>query len=380
MKMFDPYQVLGVSRNVDEKTLKSTYRRLTLKHHPDKNPETRDDSTFKDIVKAYNILNDQQLREQFDRTGNVGEIDESRFGNNRFSCFDGLFYDMDDIIDPGVDKNKRTSIHLSPDGSPTSPSAEDPGSRTRVVSENQYTLKLNMKELMSGCVKTIWINNRVVCPNCRGDGQINTSRGVCTLCFGGDTNCPNCKGSFESFMASSIGNSVTSCKECDGRGVVLNKLKQKIRIPAGIDDHFTTHIEAKNGPPILVQCISEMPPAFARRGCDLCYSMNVTYVEVLSGAKRKLLLPDGAESVIHIPGVIKAGVMWRIPGRGIPYNKTRGDMVINIIIKWPKHALTPQDWDKHRAMVPEEVINAKNVECVTSQQKELWASVIKSFI
>ena len=378
--MFDPYQVLGVSRSVDEKTLKSTYRRLCLKHHPDKNPNSHDDTLFKNIVKAYTILNDQQLREQFDRTGNAGEVDETRFGNNRFSCFDGLFYDMDDIIEPDLPK-KHTSIHLSPDGSPTSPSAEDPMARTRVVSENQCTLKLNMKELMKGCVKSIWINNRVVCPTCRGDGQVNTSSSLCQSCFGGNPQCHHCQGSFESFMASTIGNNVVSCQECQGRGVVSNRLKQKIKIPAGIDDYFTTHIAAKNGPPILVQCISELPPAFCRRGSELCFSMEITFVEAVCGAKRKLLLPDGDEYVIHVPGVIRPGVNWRICQRGLPNGKKqRGDMVLNMVIKWPKHALTSEDWDQLKSRVPKDLIQPKNVVPVTDKQKELWASVIKSFV
>jgi len=123
-----------------------------------------------------------------------------------------------------------------------------------------------------------------------------------------------------------------------------------------------------------------MPTAFARRGADLCFSMEITYIEALCGVKRKLLLPDGDELVIHIPGVVKAGVEWRITGRGLPHKPGRGDMVLNIIIKWPKKALTTTGWSRDLKLVPTTLIVARNVEKITSQQKDIWSSVIKSFL
>jgi molecular chaperone DnaJ len=389
--MFDPYAILNVSHNDDVQTFKTAYRRLSLQWHPDKNPDNKEEaeSKFKDINKAYKILSDTQLRAEYDRTGNVDEIDQTRFGNNRFSCFDGLFYDMDDILpeDKAPETRqkhpKANPVFLSPDGSPTSPSAEDPNSRTRIITENQYTLKLSLKELMTGCMKSIWVNNNVVCPVCRGDGQINASRkGMCTLCYGGNPMCPQCQGSFESFMASHMGEKAVMCGQCGGRGCVRNKLKQKIRIPAGIEDRFTTHIDARSGPPILVQCMSELPPAWSRRGSDLCYSISINYQEVVCGAKRRMMLPDGEQYTIHVPGVIKAGVVWRIEGRGLPHPQspeTRGDIVLNFIIKWPHKVWIKADWESALTTVPKHEIKALGITKITHSQKDVWTSVIKSF-
>lgn len=383
--MFDPYKVLNVSRDCDIPAIKGAFRRMCLKHHPDKN--LNDDSArerFHDITKAYAILIDPVKRGVYDRTGKA-ELSEdvfaaTRLGDTRFNMMDGVFFSFEEFENFPEFKAQEHSVkaNVFEEGSLNSPSAEGSYKET-VVNENRFNVKVSLKELLFGCEKTVTVNAPVMCPNCNGEGRINIqSQDICEKCWGSDPHCPVCHGSMESFMMMHIG-AQTLCSACKGKGSVSNKTKQTIKIPAGISDHYCAHVKAKHGPPILVSTTTELPPTFFRRDVDLCWTMRIEHWESLCGCKRRLKLPDDNIVSIQIPGIVKEGCEWKITGRGIPHvgNPTlRGDLVINIIIKWPKNGLGRKELQKITNQMPDEALSAENVVRLNKDQKELWKTIM----
>ncbi len=410
---FNPYTVLNVEYDVDEGVLRGVYKRLCLKYHPDKNigNEEAAETEFKKIVKAYNILSDATSKRKYDQTGDVGsenEVDADRFADNRFSCFDGVFRaggaggagnardEGDGFMFHTVSGNPPP-VHRSPQNpthfvfeSPNTPSGHSdythPHHQHRVLSDNQHTIQLQLKDLYTGCTKTIVVNNTVVCPTCRGDGQLHMRNTGCRMCYGGDPQCPNCKGSFESFFAGQIGQAPVACKTCSGKGVTKSKLKQRIKIPAGLDDFYTAKIPAKHGPPILIQCVSRLPPGISRRGLDICFTITASFCEIVCGLKRVLKLPDGDPCPVTLPGVVKEGCHWKVNRRGLRDGTAgtttpTGDLILNVVIEWPKRAVNSAEWAQlgtRHAVSP--TLKKHGVHKLSSGQLKLWNHVVSSFV
>ena len=402
----DPYLVLGVSHTANDQAIRAAYRKLSLQHHPDKNPDDpSSDERFKKVAWAYSVLNDPEKRAQFDRTGAVeGDQDPSAAFNidKRFAGADfDLFFNTSDVggVSASPDNGPlggraggvpgRASGSVVFDGTigdMQSPDSEENSAKEvmKASGQAQVQVRVTTRELFTGGTRVVQVNQWVICGECGGSGrQAMKARPTCQACFGGDPDCVSCGGSIEAFMMHSLGTSTVPCDACASQGRVRCRLKQAIRIPAGVPDGMMVEVAAKAGPPVRVCFVVDMPMHLARRGEELCLTLSLSVGEVLSGMRRKLRLPGGSVHEIALPGVVGLGARWRVAGAGLPVFRSGdgvcGDLVLNIVAKWPTKAWGKAQYAKEGGLASERTVREPlGVSAVTRVQEERWLQVIRA--
>ncbi|MCD6531821.1 J domain-containing protein, partial [bacterium] len=344
-KNFDPYEVLGVSRDATLDEIKSAYRRLAMKYHPDRNPDDPEaEEKFKQIAEAYEILSDPKKREMYDRGGfrDVGDF----FGGRGFSyddamsIFEQIFGDLGDFFGGGFDVHTRRTSRTR--------SYAQPGESLRVF------LDLRLDEIYRGTEKTITVSRYDTCPECGGRGYPpGEGLRTCPQCGGKGVitqvgrsifgtvqrvvTCPTCGGTGQ--VPSKI------CKRCGGTGRVRRSEKIRVKIPAGIEDGQILRVPGKGnagiggGPPgDLLIVVQEIPhPKFARKGADLYTSYPIKVSTAVLGGTRTFKHIDGEEFEINIPPSTQFGDILVLRGKGMPIPGTsrRGNLIIQFLVIIP---------------------------------------------
>jgi len=343
----DYYKILGVNRNATQKEIKSAYRKLAMKYHPDRNPDNKKaaEDRFKEISEAYEVLSDEKKRKLYDQYGY--EAMKQSFGNNGFNWSNFTHYqDLEDIFgDFGLDDLLRGfGFGDVFGGYETSRKAGRKKGR-----DQEVDVRISLKDAYAGVNKTITVRRREPCPECNGSGSEKGSAPVvCPRCKGRgavvqqagfftmQTTCPRCGG------AGQVINN--PCRKCNGSGKQLVMKKITVNIPAGIEDG--THLRlAGEGEQVsrglsgdLYVLVRVLPdPVFIRKGKDIYTRVRISMYQAALGCEIEVSTLSG-KVTMHVPAGVQPGAKLRLKGKGMPTIKGAGsgDEFVEIVVKVPK--------------------------------------------
>jgi molecular chaperone DnaJ len=330
----DYYEVLGVNRDASDDDIKKAYRKLAMKHHPDRNPDDKSaEEKFKEAKEAYEALSDGQKRAAYDRYGHAG-VDPSAggFGGGGAQGFDGFGDAFGGIFDEIFGGNRGGG-----------------GPRVYRGADLRYELEISLEEAARGVEKTISIRVQEECGSCHGTGaKPGTQPKTCPTCGGAgqvrmqqgffsiQQTCPKCHGA---------GRIITDpCGECHGAGRVRKQKTLEVKIPAGIDEgmrirHGGYGEPGVNGGPagdLFVEIHIRKHTVFERDGDDLHCEMPISFVTAALGGEIKIPTLDGAAS-IKIPAETQTGKVFRLRGKGIKNVRSGhyGDLHCHVVIETP---------------------------------------------
>ncbi|MBE5733056.1 MAG: molecular chaperone DnaJ [Clostridiales bacterium] len=328
------YEVLGVSKDASEDEIKSAYRKLAHKYHPDLHPNDKEaEAKFKEISEAYDTLSDPQKKAAYDNpnpfgggSGFDGFGGFGGFGGGGGGIFDSIF----DMFGGGGSRRNAT-----PQGA-----------------DIEQQINLTFEEAAFGVAKEVKLTRNEPCSSCKGTGaKDGTEFTTCASCNGkGQTVvtqqtpfgrvqstrvCSACRGTGRSIKK--------SCPDCSGRGILRKNVTLKVNLPAGVesDQVMTVRGEGEkvangiNGNLMLL--INVLPhKIFKRRGMDLYLDYPVTFIQSILGEKIEVpKLAGGTFTYTLSEGVI-SGTTVRIKGQGITTRRGTGDMYLTLIVDMPK--------------------------------------------
>lgn len=329
------YSILGVPKDATQDDIKTAYRQLARKFHPDVNPGNKEaEEKFKDINEAFSVLGDQQKRTQYDQYGSSAFRPEDIAGFREFKFnFDDLFSDFGfgDIFDVFRHGEKRR--------------------RTRQGADIRYDLEISLEEAFSGLDTRVEIPLYIVCqhcggtgaepgylqqcPKCGGTGQIRRGqkRGIIQLM--NIAECDRCGGRGTIIEK--------SCSECNGAGRISRMRKISIKIPAGIDDGAYLRVpgqgeEGEEGGPqgdlyVLVHIRSH--PIFERNENNLLCRVTIPLTYAIFGSEVSVKTITG-KAKIKIPPGTQSYAIFRLKGQGMPNGDgSRGDQLVRIVVAIP---------------------------------------------
>ena len=338
----DYYEVLGVDKGADEATIKSEYRKLAKKYHPDMNPgDAEAEKKFKEATEAYGVLSDPDKRRQYDQFGHAA-FDQGAGGGGGFGGFDFGGGDMGDIFGDifgdlfGGGRSRR------PNNGPSK------GANVRA------SVRITFEEAVFGCEKELELTLKDTCSKCSGSGaKPGTSPETCPKCngqgqivytqqsmFGMVRNvqtCPECNGTGKVIKE--------KCPDCRGTGYIANRKKIQVSVPAGIDNGQSIRIRekgepGKNGGPrgdLLVEVQVSRHPIFQRQDMNIFSTAPITYAQAALGGEVRISTVDGDIMYDVKPGT-QTDTKVRLKGKGVPSlrNKSvRGDHYVTLVVQVP---------------------------------------------
>ena len=332
----DYYEILGVTKNCDDKTLKSAFRKLAKEYHPDHNagkPEA--EAKFKEISEAYERLKSPESRAAYDRYGHAA-FDGGAGRGNYSGGFDGNFSSaFSDIFNDffGDFSNSTRSRETSNRGS-------DLRYNLEITLEEAYngksdTITVPMNAECSGCKGNGGENGEapIVCPNCQGSGKTRASQGF----FMVERSCTSCNGSGQIV--------VNPCRSCGGQGRVKKPKKLSINIPAGVEDGNRIRLSGQGEAGLrggrtgdLYIFVSIKPHKFFQRdGSDLYCNIHVSMVTAGLGGQIDIPTIDGSKLSVSIPEGPQNNKHLRLRGKGMPIlrQKNFGDLHLQISVETP---------------------------------------------
>ena len=355
----DYYEVLGIGKNATDAEIKSAYRKLAKKYHPDLNPGNKEaEEKFKEVNEANDVLSDPQKRQRYDQFGFAG-VDPNYAAANGGGAggFGGGFggVDLGDIFGDIFGGGFGGGFSGFGGGSSTR-TANVP----RKGHDIQASVILPFEEAAHGCSKKITINRQDTCPDCGGTGAAKgTSPETCPDCGGrgyvvtqqrtpfgvmqSQQPCSHCGG-----RGTIIRN---PCKTCRGTGKTAARKSLEINIPAGIDDDQNIALRGQgdagsNGGPagdVIVHVTVKADPMFERDGYDVTIHVPITFSQAVLGDDVEVPTVDG-RIVQHIPEGTQSGTKFRLRGQGIQYlnGRGRGDQYVIVDVEIPKKVTRAQ--------------------------------------
>lgn len=355
----DYYEVLGIGKNATDAEIKSAYRKLAKKYHPDLNPGNKEaEEKFKEVNEANDVLSDPQKRQRYDQFGFAG-VDPNYAAANGGGAggFSGGFggVDLGDIFGDIFGGGFGGGFSGFGGGSSTR-TANVP----RKGHDIQASVILTFEEAAHGCSKKITINRQDTCPDCGGTGAAKgTSPETCPDCGGrgyvvtqqrtpfgvmqSQQPCSHCGG-----RGTIIRN---PCKTCRGTGKTAARKSLEINIPAGIDDDQNIALRGQgdagsNGGPagdVIVHVTVKADPMFERDGYDVTIHVPITFSQAVLGDDVEVPTVDG-RIVQHIPEGTQSGTKFRLRGQGIQYlnGRGRGDQYVIVDVEIPKKVTRAQ--------------------------------------
>lgn len=338
----DYYDILGVPKSAGEEEIKSAFRRLAHKYHPDK--KGGDEKKFKEASEAYAVLGDKKRRAEYDTYGRTfssghstgggqagfGGFDFSQFARD-FGGAGGVEFDIGDVFSEFFGGSPRAK------------------SRGRDIS---IDIELSFRESIFGADRRVLLSKVGECDACRGSGAVpGSKKHTCKTCngkgemqetrstfFGQFTSrrvCTECHGKRE--MPDEF------CKQCRGAGVLKREEEIHITVPAGVSDGEMIRMpnmgEAVSGGQagdLYVKLHVAHDKAFVREGNNLVMILQIKLSDALLGAEYTIQTLDGEETV-RVPKGVTHGEMVRIKERGVPYGRSnRGDLLVRVFIGFPK--------------------------------------------
>jgi molecular chaperone DnaJ len=334
MSKRDYYEVLGVSRTATEQEIKSAYRRLAVRHHPDKNPgDAEAEEKFKEAAEAYSVLSDAEQRRRYDRFGHAGVSSSAGagWGAPGFGGIEDILGDLFGFGDVfgGRGGTRRTAAQRGAD--------------------LRYDLEISLEEAARGMTAQLRIPRLETCDLCKGSGAAEgTQPETCVTCGGSGQvryqqgffsvarTCGNCRGT---------GRIIKSpCETCQGAGRVERERSMEVKIPAGVETGSRLRIASEgeagtqggpSGDLYVVIHVSEHEQ-FERQGSNLYSSVPVTFAQAALGAE--ISVQTLGEPHQHkIPAGTQTGTVFRIKGQGMPVlgGRGRGDLFVSVTVVTP---------------------------------------------
>ena len=360
MSKQDFYDVLGVSKEVDSNSLKSAYRRLAMKYHPDKNPgDSEAEKKFKEISEAYEVLSNPEKKAAYDQYGHdaftgpgggQGGFSEG-FGSG-FGSFSDIFEDF--FGDATGQRNNE---------------------RLKRGEDLKYEMSITLRDAYLGVKKEISYDTLVSCTSCSGTGSENKDGiGSCGSCRGSgrirasqgfftvERTCPACGGS---------GQVITDpCRECNGEGRQRKNKNIEVSIPAGVEEGSRIRLAGEgtagqNGAEdgdlyIFISIVSH--ELFDRDGTNIFCSVPISIYEASLGGSVEVPTVSGGRAKVKIPAGTQSGDQLRLSGKGMPALRSVsfGDMIITLNVEIPKNLSQKQkellkefDQQSNRENIPE---------------------------
>lgn len=340
----DYYEILGVNKNASVDEIKKAYRKLALKYHPDKGGTKEDETKFKEINEAYQILSDPQKRKQYDQfghagpTGPAGEYNWSDFAGGGFNTggFNVNFEDLGGIGDIFGDMfgGGRTR-------------------RTRKGADLETETTIDFADVVGGVEKEIVLDKYYECDKCKGSGaEPGTKVETCKICGGSGQVKKARQTMFGTFAQ------VVTCDECQGTGKVpekkctkcqgVGRVKErrgiKVKIPAGIEDGQTIKLSGKGeaGPvgvpsgDLYLRIRVRPDKRFERNGSDVSSTAEISFPEAALGTTISVETVTGRVK-LKIPGGTQSGKTFKLSGKGLPvlHSGRYGDHLVTIQVKTP---------------------------------------------
>lgn len=371
MSKRDYYDVLGVGKDASQEEIKKTYRKLARKYHPDVNKEPGAEDKFKEVKEAYEVLNDEQKRAQYDRFGHASTQGQG-FGGGGFGGEDfGGFGDIFDMFFGG--------------GGRRDPNAPRQGN------DLQYTMTLDFEEAIFGKETDISIPSDENCDTCKGSGaKPGTKPETCNHCQGsGQLNmeqntpfgrvvnkrvCHHCNGTGKEIKE--------KCTTCHGKGKVKKQKKIHIKIPAGIDNGQQIRVAGKgepgvNGGPagdlyVVIQVRSH--EFFQRDGDDIFCDMPITFAQAALGDEIEVPTVHGKVK-LKIPAGIQTGKTFRLRSKGVPNVRGYGHGDQNVRIR----VITPTNLTERQKELLREFNDLSGNEPAGESEDSFFSRVKRAF-
>jgi len=334
MSKRDYYKVLGVEKSATEADIKKAYRRIAMKHHPDRNPDNKaSEEKFKEASEAYEILYDKEKRTAYDQYGHAGVDGQSGFGGGGQGFggegFSDIFGDVfGDIFGGGGGRGR---------GGP------------RRGSDLSYNLELSLEEAVKGTTTKIRIPSLVVCDPCDGTGaKKGSSPKTCSTCggvgqvrmqqgfFAVQQACPTCHGRGKVIS--------DPCTKCRGQGRTEEHKTLSVTIPAGVDtgDRVRLTGEGEAGPEggpagdLFVQVHVTEHDLFHRDGKNLYCEVPISFTDAALGGELEVPTLDGRVK-LKIPAETQTGKLFRVRGKGVKPVRggAVGDLLCRVILETP---------------------------------------------
>lgn len=332
----DYYDVLGVEKNADEKTIKKAYRKIALKYHPDKNPDDKEaENKFKEAAEAYEVLSDADKRARYDRFGHQGVGGASQGGGfGGAGGFGGM--NMEDIFDQFGDIFG---------GSFRGGNQSRGGSRVARGSDLRVKIKLSLKDIALGITKKIKVNKLVnaegvsysTCKTCNGQGRVMRVTQTMLGAMQTQSTCHTCHGTGKIIGKKPAG--------ADAQGLKRKEEIVEINIPAGVEEGMQLKVGGKgnagpfNGVPgdLLVVIEEEKHEHLKRDGNNLHYEAYIGFIDAVLGASVEVPLVEGKAKIKVEPGT-QSGKMLRLRGKGLPsvQGYGSGDLLVHVNVWTPK--------------------------------------------
>ncbi len=369
MSKQDYYRLLGVERTASADEIKKAYRRLAMKHHPDRNQgDAESEKKFKEVSEAYSVLSDDQKRASYDQFGHQAfESGSAGAGGAGFADFSDIFGAFSDIFGGAGPGGRRTTQERG--------------------SDLLFQLNLSLEQAIKGGEQKIdvpsWVSCHTcagsgaepgskpeVCPKCQGSGHVTMSQGFLAI----QQPCPKCQGKGQWIK--------NPCRRCHGQGRVRENQSIKVKIPQGVDDGDRLRVRGKgeagaNGGSsgdLYIEMNIKPHKIFERRGLDLQCEVPIDFAIASLGGTIQIPGMDGRYD-LKIPKESQSGSLFRLRGKGIYSERHghRGDLLCRV------HIETPVNLSAEQKSLLQQFSNSLRQGHNHAPKSSSWMSAIKEF-
>ncbi|HEX8458329.1 MAG TPA: molecular chaperone DnaJ [Pyrinomonadaceae bacterium] len=339
MSKKDYYEILGVGRNASEQELKSAYKRLAIRYHPDKNPgDAEAEEKFKEVAEAYGVLSNAEQRARYDRYGHAGVSGGAGVNWGAQQGFGGIEDILGDLFGFGDVFGGR---------------AGGAGSGRRSSAQRgadlRYDLEITLEQAAEGMTAQLRIPRLETCDTCTGTGaKAGTQPESCQTCGGAGQvryqqgffsvarTCGACRGTGRIIK--------NPCETCKGAGRVERERQMEVKVPAGVETGSRLRITGEGeggtqggtaGDLYVVIHVKEHEQ-FERQGSNLYAAVPVTFAQAALGAEIMVKTLNG-EQPLKIPAGTQTGTVFRLKGHGMPVlgGRGHGDLFVSVALRTP---------------------------------------------
>ncbi len=335
----DFYEILGVSRTATDQEIKSAYRRLAVRHHPDKNPnDSAAEDKFKEAAEAYSVLSDVEQRRRYDRLGHAGVSSGggATWGAPGFGGIEDILGDLfgfGDVFGSGRSGSRRSAAQRGAD--------------------LRYDLEISLEESARGLTAQLRIPRLESCETCKGSGAAEGTQ---------PESCQTCGGTGQVRYQQGFFSVARTCHACRGAGRLSEK-QMEVKIPAGVETGSRLRVQGEGesgtqgGPPgdlYVVIHVSEHEQ-FERQGNNLYSSVPITFAQAALGAEIQVTTLDNEEK-LKIPLGTQTGTVFRLKGKGMPVlgGRGKGDLFVAVTV------ITPTSLTREQRKLLEQLAEVEN--------------------